>query len=149
LGRARQQSTLPHPLGECPGVGPPPLDTAQHLIDRYGITLEQACDGSPDPHWLRSGLGNAHWYADGDRLPSGIEAYAGCEHNDLVLWIESVRVVVVGDSLVDFGTGLALNEWLRGAVTRDQVVEGLRPLLALPVDVVLPAHGARKVGLTI
>ena len=56
--------------------------------------------------------------------------------------VESVRAVVAGDSLADFGTGLALNEWLRGGVTREQVVEGLRPLLALPVEVVLPTHGA-------
>jgi hypothetical protein len=120
----------------------PPPDTARGLIDKYGITPEQAGDGSPDLEWLRGGGGNAHWYAAGDRLPIGIEAYAGPEHNDLVLWIESVRAVVAGDSLVDFGTGLALNEWLRGGVTREQIVEGLRPLLALPVDVVLPAHGA-------
>ena len=64
------------------------------------------------------------------------------EHNDLVLWIEGVRAVVAGDSLADFGTGFALNEWLRGGVTREQVVERLRPLLALPVEFVLPAHGA-------
>ena len=120
----------------------PPPDTAQDLIDKYGITAEQAGDGSPDLEWLRSGGGNAHWYAAGDRLPIGIEAYAGREHNDLVLWIESVRAVVAGDSLADFGTGLALNEWLRGGVTREQVVEGLWPLLALPVEFVLPAHGA-------
>ena len=120
----------------------PRPDTAQDLIDKYGITAEQAGDGSPDLEWLRSGGGNAHWYAAGDRLPIGIEAYAGREHNDLVLWIESVRAVVAGDSLADFGRGFALNEWLRGGVTREQVVERLRPLLALPVEVVLPAHGA-------
>jgi hypothetical protein len=120
----------------------PPPDTAQDLIDKYGITAEQAGDGSPDLEWLRSGGGKAHWYAAGDRLPIGVEAYAGREHNDLVLWIESVRAVVAGDSLVDFGTGLALNEWLRGGVTRERVVERLRPVLALPVEVVLPAHGA-------
>ena len=120
----------------------PPPDTAQDLIDKYGITAEQAGDGSPDLEWLRSGRGNAHWYAAGDRLPFGIEAFPGRERNDLVLWIESVRAVVAGDSLADFGTGLALNEWLRGGVTREQVAAGLRPLLALPVDVVLPAHGA-------
>jgi glyoxylase-like metal-dependent hydrolase (beta-lactamase superfamily II) len=120
----------------------PPPDTAQDLIDKYAITAEQAGDGSPDLEWLRSGGGNARWYAAGDRLPSGIEAYAGREHNDLVLWIESVRAVVAGDSLADFGTGLALNEWLRGGVTREQVLERLRPLLALPVEFVLPAHGA-------
>jgi glyoxylase-like metal-dependent hydrolase (beta-lactamase superfamily II) len=120
----------------------PRPDTAQDLIDKFGITAEQAGDGSPDLEWLRSGDGNAHWYGHGDRLPFGIEAYAGRERNDLVLWIESLRAVVAGDSLADFGTGLGLNEWLRGGVTGDQVVERLRPLLALPVEVVLPAHGA-------
>src|SRR5919197_5125320 len=119
-----------------------PPDSAQDLIDKYGITAEQAGDGSPDLQWLRSGGGSVHWYAAGDRLPIGIEAYAGREHNDLALWIESVRAVVAGDSLADFGTGLTLNEWLRGEVTREQVAERLRPLLALPVEVVLPTHGA-------
>jgi hypothetical protein len=120
----------------------PPPDTAQDLIDKYGITAEQAGNGSPDLEWLRSGGGNAHWYAAGDRLPIGIEAYAGREHNDLVLWIESVRGIIAGDTLADFGNGLGLNEWLRGNATSEQVVEGLRPLLALPVELVLPAHGA-------
>ena len=120
----------------------PPPDTARDLIDKYAITAEAAGDGSPDLEWLRRGGGDAHWYAAGDRLPFGIEAYAGREHNDLVLWIESVRAVVAGDSLADFGAGLALNEWLRGGVTREQVVSRLRPLLALPVEFVLPAHGA-------
>ncbi len=120
----------------------PRPDTAQDLIDKYGITIEQAGDGSPDLEWLRGGGDTVHWYAPGDRLPVGIEAHAGREHNDLVLWIERVRTVVAGDSLVDFGTGFALNGWLRGGVTREQVLERLRPLLGLPVEIVLPAHGA-------
>ena len=120
----------------------PPPDTAQDLIDKYGITAEQAGDGSPDLEWLRDGSDTVHWYGTGAELPGGIEAHAGREHNDLVLWIESFHAVVAGDSLVDFGTGLALNEWLRGGVTRQQVLDRLRPLLGLPVEVVLPAHGA-------
>ena len=120
----------------------PRPDSAQDLIDKFGITAEQAGDGSPDLEWLRSGGGNVEWYGPGDRLSIGIEAYAGRERNDLVLWIENVRAVVAGDSLADFGTGFGLNEWLRAGVSREQVVEGLRPLLALPVEVVLPAHGA-------
>jgi glyoxylase-like metal-dependent hydrolase (beta-lactamase superfamily II) len=122
----------------------PRPDSAQDLIDKYGITAEQAGDGSPDLEWLRKGGGDVevHWYRPGDRLPIGIEAFAGREQNDLVLWVESARAVVAGDSLVDFGTGFALNEWLRAGVSREQVVEGLRPLLALPVEHVLPAHGA-------
>lgn len=121
----------------------PPPDTADDLVQKYGITPEQAAGGSPDVAWLLAGdSGEAHLFAAGDRLPIGIEAFPGREHNDLVLWIESRRAVVCGDSLVDFGRGLELNEWLRGGVTREQVVEGLRPLLELPVEVVLPAHGA-------
>jgi len=133
----RDTQALVRRLGAA--VFAPPPDTAQDLIDKYGITAEQAGDGSPDLRWLRSSV---HWYAAGDRLPAGIEAYAGREHNDLVLWNESAGAVIAGDSLADFGTGLALNEWLRGGVTRHQVVERLRPLLDLPVEVVCPAHGA-------
>jgi hypothetical protein len=121
----------------------PPPDTADDLVRKYGITPEQAAGGSPDVAWLLAGDSReAHWYTAGDRLPIGIEAFPGREHNDLVLWIESVGAVIPGDSLVDFGRGLEINEWLRAGVTREQVVEGLRPLLALPVEVVLPAHGA-------
>jgi hypothetical protein len=121
----------------------PPADTAQDLIDKFGITAEQAGDGSPDLAWLRDGGADVHWYAHGDRLPIGIDAYAGREHNDAALWVEPARAVVTGDSLADFGDGLAIhNRWLRKNVTREEVVERLRPLLALPVEIVLPAHGA-------
>jgi glyoxylase-like metal-dependent hydrolase (beta-lactamase superfamily II) len=121
----------------------PPSDTADDLIQKYGITPEQAGDGSPDLAWLRAGDGGeAHWYAAGDRLLIGIEAFPGREHNDLVLWAESAGAVIAGDTLVDFGRGLEIGEWLRDTVSREQVAEGLRPLLTLPVEVVLPAHGA-------
>lgn len=120
----------------------PPPDTAQDLIDKFGITAEQAGDGSPDLAWLRGRGDTVHWYGPGDRLPVGIEAHAGREHNDLVLWVESRRLVVAGDSLGDFGAGLTLNDALRGGGTREQVLARLRPLLALPVEIVVPAHGA-------
>ncbi len=122
----------------------PPPDTADDLVRKYGVTSEQAAGGSPDLDWLVAGeSGEAHWYAAGDRLPIGIEAFPGRERNDLVLWIESRRAVVAGDALQDFGRGLEIRqESLTTGVTREQVAEGLRPLLAVPVEVVLPAHGA-------
>jgi glyoxylase-like metal-dependent hydrolase (beta-lactamase superfamily II) len=120
----------------------PPPDTADDLVRKYGTTRDQAGEGSPDLKWLRAGGGDAHWYAARDRLPLGIEAFPGREHNDLVLWIENRRAVVAGDTLVDFGRGLDMNEWLREAVSREEVADGLRPLLALPAELVLPAHGA-------
>ena len=137
----RDTQSLVERLG-APVYAPPP-DTAQDLIDKFGITAEQAGDGSPDLVWLRAGdAGEWHPYAAGDRLPFGIEAFAGREHNDMVLWVEDRNAVVCGDALVDFGDGFDVASWLRAGVTREQVVEGLRPLLDRPVELVLPAHGA-------
>jgi glyoxylase-like metal-dependent hydrolase (beta-lactamase superfamily II) len=109
----------------------------------YGITAEQAGDGSPDVRGLLDGEGDeAHWYSAGDRLPVGVQAFPGQKRNDLVLWIESRRAVVAGDTLVDFGEGLHINpRWISAGMTREQVVDGLRPLLALPVEHVLATHG--------
>ena len=127
---------------DAPVFTPPP-DTQEDLMRKYGVTAEQAAGGSPDLAWLRAGDGGtAHWYSAGDRLPIGIEAFPGREHNDLVLWIESWRAVVAGDTLADFGRGFEMpREWLREGVTREQVAAGLSPLLELPVELVLPAHG--------
>jgi hypothetical protein len=113
----------------------PPPDTAQDLMDKFGITAEQAGDGSPDLAWARD--------RDLGRLPDGVEAFAGREPNDLVLWIGDWRIVVAGDTLGDFGNGLEMNErWLRDHAKREAVVSRLRPLLERPVEHVLPAHGA-------
>jgi glyoxylase-like metal-dependent hydrolase (beta-lactamase superfamily II) len=84
----------------------------------------------------------AHTFASGDRLPIGVEAFVGREENDLVLWVERVGALIPGDTLVDIGQGFEINRRLRGGVTREQVVERLRPLLDLPIDLVLPTHGS-------
>ena len=122
----------------------PRPDTAEDLMQMFGITAEQAGEGSPDLVWLRTERPD-NWrpYAAGDRLPAGIETFQGHKRNDIVLWIEPQHAVVAGDTLVDFGSGLEMNErWLNvvGA-TREQVAAGLQPLLELPVELVLATHG--------
>ena len=61
----------------------------------------------------------------------------------MVLWFESRRAVVAGDTLVDFGNGLEINErWLADSgATLEGVVAGLRPLLDKQVEHVLATHG--------
>jgi glyoxylase-like metal-dependent hydrolase (beta-lactamase superfamily II) len=120
-----------------------PPDTAEYLMQQYGLTAEQAGDGSPDVVWLlKEGIGEAHLYTAGDRLEVGVEAYPGQKPNDMVLWVEGHGAVIAGDTLVDFGRGLEINpRWLGPDVTLEQVVEGLRPLLDLPVEHVLATHG--------
>jgi glyoxylase-like metal-dependent hydrolase (beta-lactamase superfamily II) len=122
----------------------PPPDTQEDLMRKYGVTAEQAAGGSPDLAWLRAGdAPEAHLYAAGDRLPVGVEVFAGWQHNDVLLWLESRRAVVAGDSLVDFGKGLEVtpSEWSTNLTTPERITETLRPLLALPVERVLATHG--------
>ena len=93
-------------------------------------------DHDPDP--VRGEVFRA-----GDRLPVGVLAFEGFEPLDLVLYVESRRAVVVGDTLVDRGDGLQLHpEWPGPGVDRDRVIAALRPLLDYPIDVVLPTHAA-------
>jgi len=136
----RDAQSLVERLG-VPVYTPRP-DTAEELMEAWGLTAEQAGDGSPDVRWLRDGHGEAHWFSAGDRLPVGVEVFPGQKRNDTVLWVESHRAVVAGDTLADFGDGPQINpRWLSADMTREQVVDGLRPLLALPVEHLLEAHG--------
>ena len=68
--------------------------------------------------------------------------FRGHKPNDTVLWVERQRAVISGDTLVDFGRGLEVNErWHPPGVTREEIAAGLRPLLELPVEHVLATHG--------
>jgi hypothetical protein len=118
-----------------------PADTWQDWVEKFGVDPEQVRGmESEDLEWLRAGEGEGHFHAPGE-WPFGIHAYAGREDNDLLLWLPSVNAVVTGDTLSDFGDGLEI--WLGGRrnVTHDGVAERLRPLLDLPIELVLPAHG--------
>jgi hypothetical protein len=138
--------TAPYHERDAHGLGlpvhTPPADTWQDWVDKFGIDPDRVRGmESEDLAWLRAGEGEGHFHGPGS-WPFGIHAYAGREDNDLVLWLPAVNVLVCGDSLSDLGEGLEI--WLGGRknVTREVVAERLRPLLELPVELVLPAHGA-------
>ena len=118
---------------------------ARCLVTRLGapVFTPSPDDGSPDVAWLwAGGRSSAHLYAAGERLPLGVLALPGRLPNDVVLWIESHRSVVAGDTLVDFGQGLEIPlGWLPDGLARDDVAHGLRPLLDLPVECALATHG--------
>jgi glyoxylase-like metal-dependent hydrolase (beta-lactamase superfamily II) len=107
------------------------------LAERLGAPIHvPPPDREPDP------IGGQIFTA-GDRLPIGVEAFPGREEPfDVVLYVESRGAVVAGDTLIDRGRGLEiLEDWLPEGMTREQVVEGLRPLLDRPIELVLPTHG--------
>jgi hypothetical protein len=122
-------------------VHTPPADTWQDWVEKFGVDPERVRGmESEDLAWLRAGEGEGHFHGPGP-WPFGIEAYAGREDNDLILWLPAISAIVSGDSLSDFGEGLDVQLGGRTNVTRDDVVGRLRPLLDLPVELVLPAHG--------
>ena len=119
-------------------------DTAEELMRKSASPPSRRGDGSPDVVWLlEEGTGEAHVYEAGDQLPSVSRSSPGRSPTTWCSGSRAIGAVVAGDTLVDFGKGLQINpRWLRRGMTRERVVEGLRPLLELPVEHVLPAHGA-------
>jgi glyoxylase-like metal-dependent hydrolase (beta-lactamase superfamily II) len=115
---------------------------ARRLIEELGapVFTPRPDEGSGDAAWLDTV--EAHQFSAGDRLPVGVGTFPGLVANDIVLWVEGHRAVIAGDTLIDRGQGLEIPEdWLGEGVTREQVAEGLRPLLELPVEHVLATHG--------
>jgi hypothetical protein len=137
--------TAPYHERDARGLGlpvhTPPADTWQDWVEKFGIDPDRVRGmESDDLAWLRARGGEGHFHGPGT-WPFGIDAYAGREDNDLILWLPSIGAIVTGDSLSDLGDGLDIWIGYRKHVTRDDVVQRLRPLLDLPVELVLPAHG--------
>jgi glyoxylase-like metal-dependent hydrolase (beta-lactamase superfamily II) len=114
---------------------------AEALANRYGAPLYVPPPDEGDPSPVDGTV-----FREGDRLPVGVEAFPGMEPNDLVLWVESHRALVAGDTLQDRGDGLQflgdLANNVPGEVAAEAILEGMQPLLALPVEIVLLTHGA-------
>jgi glyoxylase-like metal-dependent hydrolase (beta-lactamase superfamily II) len=116
---------------------------ARGLVERLGVPLflPPPDEDSPDMGWLADADVEVRLVTDGDPLPSGVQAFPGAVAlNDVVYWVERHRVVVAGDTMIDRGNGLELPaDWIGDPF--EQVREGLRQLLELPVEHVLATHG--------
>jgi hypothetical protein len=113
---------------------------APGLSERHGWPIHVPPPDPPDPDPV-----NGQVFEAGERLAIGIEAILGMEPNDLVLWVDSHRALVVGDTLVDRGEGLVFPlDWAdRGTGEPPaKILDRLQELLQLPVELVLPTHGA-------
>ncbi len=73
-------------------------------------------------------------------VPPGVEV-AVSAWNELVFWIPGHRTLVFGDLVLGRDGGLRLPRSWIGEEQYAGVVEGLRPLLELPVEHVLVGHG--------
>ncbi len=87
-------------------------------------------------------------FAVGDELPGGLVAIAGRPRTEVVFWDPAHRALIVGDVLLGDGEGDAEGlhtcpaSWLPRSTGLAELRESLRPVLELPVELVLVSHGA-------
>lgn len=85
-----------------------------------------------------------HAFEEGDPLPGDILAVPTSRPGQLVYWLPGPRAVVPGDLLLGNGAGglrVCPDSWFQDADAARLVRRALRPLLDLPVEMVLVSHG--------
>jgi hypothetical protein len=83
-------------------------------------------------------------FSVGDTLPGEVAVQTGFYPNEATFWIEGHRALVAGDILLgggDPGVRTPPESWLAPRLSSDDLKRGLRPLLALPIELLLLAHG--------
>jgi glyoxylase-like metal-dependent hydrolase (beta-lactamase superfamily II) len=83
----------------------------------------------------------------GDQLPAGLVALEARPRSEVLFWVPRSRALIAGDALLGDGErGAGLHacpaSWLPGANKLDDLRRSLEPVLDLPVELVLPSHGA-------
>ena len=77
-----------------------------------------------------------------ESLPRGVEAFQVASFDERLLWLSGPKALVAGDTLLGRPAGLRRcpTAWL--AEDGEQAyLDSLQPLLELPIELVLPAHG--------
>jgi len=88
----------------------------------------------------------AHVYPGWERpadLPASVEARAAADPEEALFWIAAHGALVAGDVLLgrDHTIRVQPDSWIGEGRTPEGVRAALRPLLDLPVELVLPTHG--------
>lgn len=79
----------------------------------------------------------------GDVLPGDVEAHPAAYEEEAIFWIPKHRALVTGDAFLGGERGFRVlpDSWLPEGLSPDALRERLRPLLHLPVELLLPTHG--------
>ncbi len=110
-------------------------DSAE-VVARTGAAVHRPHWGGPEPQIEGVDFGA------GDELPGGIAAHSSFYAEDCPLWIPAQTALAVGDVLIDRGDGLEIPAtWKPTRISLEDKRAALRPLLDLPVELVLPTHG--------
>jgi glyoxylase-like metal-dependent hydrolase (beta-lactamase superfamily II) len=115
--------------------------SAEEVAARY----EGATVWAPERTLRRMEISVTNPFSPGDDLPGGVEAHDSRRNGEVLYWLPGPRTLVAGDVLLgttEGGLRVCPDSWLPEDVSPTAFRESLRTLLELPVERVLPAHGA-------
>jgi hypothetical protein len=73
---------------------------------------------------------------------AGVRAFSAERGDEVAFWLEGPRALVFGDAILgDQRGGLRITPWAASPEGLERTRQALLPLLDLPVEIVLPAHG--------
>lgn len=73
---------------------------------------------------------------------AGVRAFSAERADEVAYWLERPRAAVFGDAVLgDNAGGLRITPWARNAEGLEKTRQALLPMLELPIEVVLTAHG--------
>ena len=115
--------------------------SAQALLDRYDGTRVWAHE--PAAEELRKSVAVTDTFAADTELPGRVEPKEAARGGEILFWIPEHRALVAGDVLLgtsDGGIRVCPNSWLGDRTTPEALRDELRPLLDLPLELVLLTH---------
>jgi hypothetical protein len=83
----------------------------------------------------------AHIFEPTDDLPGDVEARRTYYDEEFAYWIPRHAALVTGDAFGGERGFKVQDTWLPEGMTAEEMREGLRPLLELPIELVLVTHG--------
>jgi hypothetical protein len=83
----------------------------------------------------------AHVQASTEQAPADVERRVTYYPDEVAYWVPRHGALVVGDAFLGENGFKVQDEWLPPGMTREEMHEGLRSLLELPVELVLVTHG--------
>jgi hypothetical protein len=112
------------------------------LARRLGATLHTPRESVGKLGLEEAGV-SALPYELGEDLPGDVEPQVGGYSDEATLWLREHAALVIGDVFLGGQRGFRVqpDSWLEEGMTHEGLRDRLRPLLELPVEMLLPTHG--------
>lgn len=122
----------------------PPTLLLENLVEAKDVAVLHTCSWhARDTPRVVEEYG-AHVYVghEGGQLPGGVETRPAAYAQEVIFWIPAHGALVAGDVLLGRdGLSIQPDAWLDEGQTHEGLRETIRPLLDLPVELILPTHG--------